>query len=312
MPNDNRPDQFADPDGYTDWILRTVTNRMRADADYQQGVSEGRIQDAYRDSEREIFGYGSNSEADINHDMRDLVEYHSQVESIDGSPLSDEEQMASLFGGGTDDPNYLGDRPVQHQYELEAEREKQELRDQLAASERARQQTENRYNPDLQLERDVARHEFMEKNGLFAVDLEKADALFANVTALQNGYNGLVSKHGNESMDRAHQQYGRDFETAYTSLQQMDPNAPLTQAIHGHIRNSADPGETVMQLHGSDLVASLGTGRYVEPPFARSREVGRGPVRVDRVSRDEDSPFNSGYGDASVEEAVFDSVFDKR
>ena len=35
-----------------------------------------------------------------------------------------------------------------------------------------------------------------------------------------------------------------------------------------------------MQLHGNDLVASLGTGRYVEPPFARTREIPRGPVRV--------------------------------
>jgi hypothetical protein len=112
-------------------------------------------------------------------------------------------------------------------------------------------------------------------------------------------------------MARAHREFGRDFEVAYTSLQQMDPAAPLTQAIHSHIRNSPDPGEAVMQLHGSDLVASLGTGRYVEPPFARSREVGRGPVRVDRVARDEDSPFNSGYGNADVEEAIFDSIFDR-
>jgi hypothetical protein len=152
----------------------------------------------------------------------------------------------------------------------------------------------------------------MERNGLLAVDPAKADALFAGYTTLQQGYNALVNKHGNESMERAHQQYGRDFETAYTSLQQMDPNAPLTQAIHSHIRNSPDPGEAVMQLHGNDLVASLGTGRYVEPPFARSREVGRGPVRVDRVARDEDSPFNSGYGDSDIEAAVFDSVFNRK
>jgi len=55
-----------------------------------------------------------------------------------------------------------------------------------------------------------------------------------------------------------------------------------------------------MQLHGNDLAASLGVGRYVEPPFARTREM-RGPVRVDRVHRNQDDTY-SGYGDADVEE----------
>jgi hypothetical protein len=305
MPNNNEFEEWEED------LVRRLTNRMRIDADHQQGISEGRIRDAYEDTEKEVFGYGSNSEADINHDMRDIVEHFSQVESWDGEPLSDQEGLARAMQGDEAVDGYIGDRPLLHQYELDVDRENQQLREQLAAAERARQQTENRYNPDLQLERDVARHEFMEKNGLFAVEPEKADALFANVTALQQGYNGLVNQRGNESMERAHQHYGRDFESAYTSVQQMNPNAPLTRAIHDHIRNSPDPGEAVMQLHGNDLVASLGTGRYVEPPFARSREVGRGPVRVDRVARDEDSPFNSGYGDASVEEAVFDSVFDR-
>jgi hypothetical protein len=305
MPNNNEFEEWEED------LVRRLTNRMRIDADRQQGVSEGRIRDAHQDTEREIFGYGSNSEADIDHNMRDIVEHFSQVESWDGEPLSDHEGLVRAMQGDEAVDGYIGDRPLLHQYELDVDRENQQLREQLAAAERARQETDNRYNPDRQLERDVARHEFMEKNGLFAVDPEKADALFANVTALQQGYNGLVNQRGNDSMERARQQYGRDFETAYTSLQQMDPSAPLTQAIHAHIRNSPDPGEAVMQLHGNDLVASLGTGRYVEPPFARSREVGRGPVRVNRVSRDEDSPFNSGYGDGDVEQAVFDSVFDR-
>jgi hypothetical protein len=307
-----KPDMFADPEGWEDHLVRRLTNAMRDSADHQQNVSEGRVRDMVEDTEREIFGYGSNSEADINHDMRDIVEHFSQVESWDGEPLSDQEGLVRAMQGDEAVDGYIGDRPLLHQYELDVDRENQQLREQLASSERARQQTETRYNPERQVERDAQRDEFLEANGLFSVDPAKADALFANVTALQNGYNGLVSQRGNDSMNRAHQTYGRDFETAYTSLQQMDPNAPLTQAIHNHIRTSADPGAAVTQLHGSDIVASLGTGRYVEPPFARWREVGRGPVRVDRISRDEDSPFSSGYGNPDVEEAIFDSAFDRK
>ena len=307
----NKPDMFADPEAWEEHLVRRLTNAMRDNADRQQDVSEGRIRDAYEDTEREIFGYGSGSEADINHDMRDIVEHFSQVESWDGQPLSDQEGLARAMQGDEAIDNYVGDRPLLHQYELDVDRQNQELRAQLGQAQREKQAVINQYDPERQLQRDYARDEFMEKNGLLAVDPAKADQLFAGYTALQQGYNAAVSKNGNESMERAHQTYGRDFETAYTSVQQMDPDAPLTQAIHNHIRNSPDPGEAVMQLHGNDLVASLGTGRYVEPPFARSREVGRGPVRVDRVARDEDSPFNSGYGDASVEEAVFDSVFDR-
>jgi hypothetical protein len=308
----NKPDMFADPEGWEDHLVRRLTNAMRDSADRQQDVSEDRIRDMVEDTEREIFGYGSGSEADINHDMRDIVEHFSQMEGWDGDPLSDQEGLARAMQGDEAVNNYIGDRPLLHAHELEVEQQNQELRTQLERVQQEKQEVLNRYDPALQYERDVARDRFLEANGLLAADPDKGDALFNGVTALQNGYNAAVNKNGNDSMARAHQQYGRDFETAYTSLMQMDPSSPLTQAIHAHVRNSADPGRTVLELHGNDLVASLGTGRYVDAPFARSREVGRGPVRVDRVARDEDSPFSSGYGNPDVEEAIFDSVFDRK
>jgi hypothetical protein len=300
----NKPDMFADPEGWEADLIQRLTNRMASDADNQQALSEGRIRDAYEDTEREIFGYGSGSEADISHDMRDIVEHFSQVESWDGEPLSDQEGLARAIQGDEAIDGYVGDRPLLHQYELDVDRQNQELRAQLEQAQRVI----NQNDPQRQAEREAVRNKFMDDYGLY--DPEKADQLLGGLNALQQSHNALVNKHGNESMERAHQQYGRDFEVAFTSLQQMDPNAPLTQAIHNHIRQSADPGAAVMALHGNDLVASLGTGRYVEPPFAR-REIGRGPVRVDRVARDDDSPFNSGYGNADVEEAIFDSIFDK-
>jgi hypothetical protein len=36
----------------------------------------------------------------------------------------------------------------------------------------------------------------------------------------------------------------------------------------------------------------------------------RGPVRVDRVRRDDDD-YNSGYGNQDVEEAIFDSAMNE-
>ena len=181
------------------------------------------------------------------------------------------------------------------------------LREQLALSERARQETINRYDPQRQDEHELNRAQFLEQNGLFAMDNQKADALFAQVTALQQNNQQLQNQRGNESLNEAHAKYGHDFEAAYTSLQQADPRNPLTRALYDHVRNSPDPGEAIMQLHGNDLVASLGIGRYVEPPFARTREIPRGPVRVDRVARDE-SDFDSGYGHQQVEEDVFNSA----
>ena len=185
------------------------------------------------------------------------------------------------------------------------------LRELLALAERSRQETINRYDPQRQDKHELNRAQFLEQNGLFAMDNQKADALFAGVTALQQANQQLQNQRGNESLNEAHAKYGHDFEAAYTSLQQADPRSPLTRALYDHVRNSPDPGEAIMQLHGNDLVASLGTGRYVEPPFARTREIPRGPVRVDRVARDEDD-YNSGYGNADVEESIFDSAMSNK
>jgi hypothetical protein len=308
----NKPDLFADPEGWEEHLVRRLTNAMRDNADRQQDVSEGRIRDAYADTEREIFGYGSGSEADIDHSMRDVVETHSQIEGWDGDYVSDEEQMAALTGVGTD-PDYIGDRPLQHAYELEVDAENRALKEQLAASERARQAIEDRYNPDRLAERDAAQSAFYEQHGLMALEPEKAAALFGQYNQIEQRAAQLNRDRVNDSMARAHERYGRDFETTYQSLQQMDQNNPLAREIVGHVVNSPDPGQSLMELHQNDLVASLGTARYTSPPpFARTREAQRGPVRVDRTARDEDSPFNSGYGDETVEQNVFDSVFAKR
>jgi hypothetical protein len=311
----NKPDMFADPDGYTEWVIQAAANKMAADADRQQGIAEGRINDMVADTEAEVFwdSFPDSKAAPHAYANRngetgdDLINEMSRMEGIDGEPLSDEEQMATAMQGHDAIDGYIGDRPLQHQHELDVDQENRVLRDQLAQSERARQETINRYDPQRQDEHELSRAQFLDQHGLFAMANAKADALFAGVTALQQSNQQLQNQRGNESLNEAHAKYGHDFEAAYTSLQQANPRSPLTQALYDHVRNSPDPGEAIMQLHGNDLVASLGVGRYVEPPFARTREIPRGPVRVDRVSRNEDD-FDSGYGHQQVEEDVFNSA----
>ena len=308
----NKPDIFADPDAWESDLVRRLSGAMAAGADRAQAVAEGRAQDAIGDTESEIFWDSFPDSRDAPHayvnnsDGDEIIAEMSQMEGIDGEPLSDAEGLARAMQGDDAVDGYIGDRPLEHERQLTVDNENAVLREQLALSERARQETINRYDPQRQDEHELNRAQFLDQHGLFAMDNQKADALFAQVTALQQNNQQLQNQRGNESLNEAHAKYGHDFEAAYTSLQQADPRSPLTQALYDHVRNASDPGEAIMQLHGNDLVASLGTGRYVEPPFARTR-IPRGPVRVDRVARDEDD-FDSGYGHQQVEEDVFNSA----
>jgi hypothetical protein len=315
----NKPDMFADPIGWEQDLVRRLTNKMADDSNRDQAIAEGRIPDAIRDTEQEVFWDSFDDSpaaphAYTNHNRRfggtdDLIDEMSQLEGIDGLPLSNAEGLAGAMQGDID--GYLGDRPLQHQHELDVDQENRILRDQLAQAERARQETINRYDPQAQVERQIQQQEFMERHGLMSFDDNKSNPLLRYMSELEQNRDQQNRHRINESMARAHEEYGRDFDATYTSLQQMDPNNPLTGQIMQSVLNSPDPGQSLMALHGNDVVASLGVGRYVaEPPFARTREAQRGPLRVDRVRRDEDDHY-SGYGNADVEEAIFDSAMNE-
>jgi len=51
----NKPDMFADPEGWEADLVRRLTGSMAADADRQQATAEGRIPDMVRDTEEEVF-----------------------------------------------------------------------------------------------------------------------------------------------------------------------------------------------------------------------------------------------------------------
>lgn len=300
--SNNKPDMFADPAAWEADLVRRLTGTMAADANRQQAYSEGKISEMEADTESEIFDDTMGIQKD---EAPFDIDEMSQVEGWDG-PVSNQELMASAIQGETGD--YIGDRPLQHQHELDVDQENKVLRDQLAQSERARQETINRLDPYVREQRQTAQQEFMYEHGLVSVDDSKANALFGYMNQLEQSRDQSNRDRINSSMARAHEEYGRDFDATYTSLQQMDPNNPLTGQIMQSVLNSPDPGQSLMALHGNDVVASLGTGRYTNPPpFARTREAQRGPVRVDRVARD-DGEFDSGYGNADVEESIFDSA----
>jgi hypothetical protein len=305
--SNNKPDMFADPDAWEADLVRRLTGTMAADANRQQAYSEGKIDSLVADTESEIFdetmGIQNRDEAPV--DIDEL----SQVEGWDG-PVSDQELMASAIQGETGD--YIGDRPLQHQHELDVDQENRALRDQLAQAEQQRQALINQYDPYVRDQRQAKQQEFMYEHGLVSVDDSKANALFGYMNQLEQNRDQANRDRINSSMARAHEEYGRDFDATYTSLQQMDPNNPLTGQIMRTVLDSPDPGQSLMSLHQNDVVASLGTGRYTNPPpFARTREAQRGPLRVDRVARDE-GEFDSGYGHQQVEEDVFNSALKDR
>ena len=206
----NKPDLFADPEGWEQDLVRRLTGSMAADANRQQAYSEGKISEMEADTESEIFDETMSIQ---NRDEAPFdIDEMSQVEGWDG-PVSNQELMASAIQGETGD--YIGDRPLQHQHELDVDQENRVLRDQLAQAERARQETINRYDPHVQAQRQLQQQEFMEQHGLMALDEGKANALFGYMSQLERNRDQLNSGRVNESMSRAHQQYGEDFTKAY-------------------------------------------------------------------------------------------------
>ncbi len=101
-------------------------------------------------------------------------------------------------------------------------------------------------------------------------------------------------------MQHAHQEYGHEFERAYTQLTSMDTRSPLARELVQHVMRSDDPGETLMSYVDSDVIRSLSTGRGTPPPFL-PRNTHR-PLSYSDVA---ETNFNSGYGDEATEDAIF-------
>ena len=189
----NKPDMFADPDGWEQDLVRRLTSKMASDSDRDQAIAEGRIPEMIRDSEQEIFwdSFGDSPAAPHAYTNAargtgdDLINEMSRMEGIDGEPLSDMEQMTTAIQGHDAIDGHLTDRPLQYQHELEVDAENRQLRDQLAQSERARQETINQYSPQAQVEKQIAQQEFWERHGLMSFDDTKSNPVLRYMSDLE-------------------------------------------------------------------------------------------------------------------------------
>jgi hypothetical protein len=305
----NKPDMFADPEAWEADLIHRLTGNMARQADEQQ--SADKLSGMYDSTEREVF-WDTFATGDQDVDAgpyeggHGLLTEASQIDGWDGLPVSDAEGLARAMQGDEVD-GYIGDRPLQHQHELEVDQQNQHLRQQVEAERAARQATEAKYSPQIQAQQQEALDAFSDQNGFVITDMDRARPFLQRVVTTEQSVNALVTANGEESMQRARHEYDRDFDDTYLSLQQMDQRQPRAREIMQQIKGSRDPGLALMNYHGSDEVAALGVGNYVSPPFAPGRAV-RG--RVDRVHVDEDNQFNSGYGDADTEAAVLNSAFE--
>jgi hypothetical protein len=304
---DNKPDMFADPEGWESHLIERLTRTMAADADNEQARGERTIGDMVANTEREVFHEGAFPENEGPYEGTVDMDGLSQMEGWDGLPLSDAEGLARAIQGDEVD-GYIGDRPLQHQHELSVDQENALLRQQLQNEKRARQETINRLDPYAQEQRKAAQEQFYEQNGMFAYEQDKANALFGRV---EQRATELNNNRINESLTRAHQEYGDEFTKTFDQLRTLNPQDPLARQIAQSILGSDDPGTALMEYHGSPL---LSRGRTSSPPFAP----GRGGVARSRPARqaqgwpdDGDQNHNSGYGNESVEDAIFSSACDK-
>jgi hypothetical protein len=225
------------------------------------------------------------------------------VEGADGEPLPDHEIAHRNLYGDT-----LTDRPIAMAEEIDLVRTNQELAAELQrVTEAYRQHVEE---PQREAQRQQLREyarKGMEQYGLYdlAGDPAKTDALVAQFLANDQQLAALQTRRVNESLERAREKYGEDFESTWQDIEAMDPTNPLAQQIAKSIVNADDPGEQLLLHHDSALVHSLGPSG--PPPFM----AGRNPPRLQRQIGARSKPgFEAGWGERDTEQDIFSAVFD--
>jgi hypothetical protein len=261
------------------------------------------IRNAVADTEDEIFRESVGAD-ERDYDAQGFLDEQSEAEGWDGDALGIEEVAHRNLHGDTS-TNY--DRPIEMQDQLTMAAEVEQLRRELAEEKKlvddfvreplVMQQRE-------QVRENMRRH-FENRYGLmdFGTDNSKLDLLITDLAAAAQQTEQLRNSRVNASLEYAAQKYGRDFDDAYNDLTATDPQNPLARQIVQHVYESADPGETLMQLHGNSLVRSLGMRN---PPFfsqSHPRVVERAPQ-----GRGSSGGFDSGWGDRDIEQSIFDAA----
>jgi hypothetical protein len=227
----------------------------------------------------------------------EFLEEQSESEGWDGENLSIAEIAHQNIHGRDDTGN---DRPIQAQEELSLQQQNELLRRELA--EEKKLVDDWLREPLVMQQRDQVRENVRQQleQVVFGGN-EKIDSYIRDVAAAQQQTQALLNNRVEESLTRAAQKYGRDFDDVYADLIATPVNNRLAQEIVKSVYDSADPGEALMQLHGNSLVRSLG---HRNPPFL-SQTHPRVPERAPRASS---GGYDSGWGDRDTEQSIFDAA----
>jgi hypothetical protein len=262
------------------------------------------IRSAIRATEREIFAEATDGDPDSVDGTAAMVDELSQPEGWDGDTLGPDEIAHRNLYGDTD-TNF--DRPLQLQADAELLDENARLRERVALQDQA---IENYVMAPITQQqraqqRDLIRGQLSSRYDLHNFSDEHLDRFIDDVQQDMGHTQALQEARINASMNHAARKYGRDFDDAYNDLITMAPNSPLAREIVNSVVRGADPGETLMQWHGSHVVKGL-----APPPFAGSRRPDMaGHVRQRAARHGGDEMDGAGWGDRDIEDAIFDSVW---
>ena len=238
------------------------------------------FQSALRDSEREIFNFGTHVKTDAEEfdaiadaELNDqIIEENSQIEGLDGEHVSDQEGLARAIQGDDATPGYIGDRPLQYQHELAVDAENQRLRQELDAARNQTGQLRQQYDPQFRAQQELSRAQFLDQHGLVAVDENRANAFLQQQAGLEQQNMRQHQSRINDSEARAIEEYGqRAYDEAISAFRDIE-HTPVAQNIKQLVWNSPHPAKTLMTMMADEGIQSLRpeSGGW-QPPFYQTR-----------------------------------------
>jgi hypothetical protein len=274
-------------------------------------------------TEREIFNHGvARDEDELNElDAREEDDGDDTLElpeSWDGTPVEIDE-LAHIAEHGFPDTNF--DRPLQL---AESERYEAALRqrdEQIATLRQQNTAQAAALDPGRQAREAQQREDVI---GSMYADPER---VLAYTGALKMENDALRSNYVNESLARAHEKYGVDFERAYANLTDgQDARHPAARNTVSSIYYSDDAGEALMQWdqwNGGRAPPAIMGGRSSSqgrmPPSLNSQSRGYGSTASrssgrSQRSADTDWPVGEGsdgfgFGNEAVEKDIMNSVW---
>jgi hypothetical protein len=269
-----------------------------------EDYSDDDINLAIRDTEKEVFWSAVTGDDDGGDTNNQMVEDLSQAESWDGDDLPIEE-IAHRTMQGDIGTNF--DRPIAMETEVSLANQNAALREQNARLTNAYNEHVGAPQREAQIaaQREAARQHVQDKYGLYDLSYDephKFDAFVRNEIEKQQLLHAAGADRINRSFAEAHHKYGDEFVERYNAFTSQPVDA-ISQAMARRFTEAEDPGEAFMALMDNPFsrpppfMPASSPYRYLGPSPRQSRA---------RAPRD----GMGGWGDAAVEEDIFNSAFD--